>query len=321
MTAHAATNARAAASLRNGARAAASLANGAKSRGPKTTEGKARASRNALKHGLCAKKFLLLPGDSGARFDALESALLNDLSPQGALQTLLAHRLVAAAWRLQRADRAELELFCAHDSFERGLGGALVRDARDAKVFPTLVRYRGAAQTEFFRTLKALKDLQAEAARKDVAAEVQALRTLKPRQGPQAEAETTATGAAELEKTPRLTVVPPPARKDDTLCAKVDDSGSDATRNEPERRPSGHESGTMATPDEPETRPGDREAMRALRDAPEVGPPTHRGGGAETRNEPIGPAARAVGLDTALRAGAKQGIDCGAGPRPSFLPG
>jgi hypothetical protein len=34
------------------ARAAASRANGAKSRGPRTAEGKARASQNVLKHGI-----------------------------------------------------------------------------------------------------------------------------------------------------------------------------------------------------------------------------------------------------------------------------
>jgi len=144
----------AAASRANGARAAASRANGSKSRGPKTPEGKARASMNALRHGLCAKKHLLLTDDSRAQFAALEAALLDDLAPQGALQTLLVHRLIAAAWRLQRADRLEFELFSAHDAIEVGPGLALVRDGRDARVFPTLVRYRGAAQAEFFRTLK-----------------------------------------------------------------------------------------------------------------------------------------------------------------------
>jgi len=78
------------------ARAAASRANGAKSKGPRTAEGKARASRNALRHGMCAKKFLLLPDDSRAEFAALESALLEELRPEGPLQTLLARRLIAA---------------------------------------------------------------------------------------------------------------------------------------------------------------------------------------------------------------------------------
>jgi hypothetical protein len=91
---------------------------------------------NALRHGLCAKKHLLLPDDSRAQFAALEGALLDELAPRGALQTLLAHRLIAAAWRLQRADRLELELFSAHDAIEVGPGRALVRDGRDARVFP-----------------------------------------------------------------------------------------------------------------------------------------------------------------------------------------
>jgi hypothetical protein len=235
-----------AAASSNSARAQASRINGAKSRGPKTADGKARASRNALKHGLCARKHLLLPDDSRARFEALESALMGDLAPEGALQTLLAHRLIAAAWRLQRADRLEFELFCAHDSFERGLGRALVKDGRDAKVFPTLVRYRGAAQTEFFRTLKALKALQAEAAKASPARE------------------------AEMEKTPKLTVVPrgmPEVSAPDPdpctslPCATQDEperrmparkGDTEATRNEPERGASDHQGDTDATPNEPE---------------------------------------------------------------------
>ena len=58
------------------ARAEASRKNGAKSRGPKTPEGKARASQNALKHGLRAQKYVVLPDEDAAEFAALEAALM-----------------------------------------------------------------------------------------------------------------------------------------------------------------------------------------------------------------------------------------------------
>jgi hypothetical protein len=55
------------------ARALASRKNGAKSRGPRTVAGKARSSRNALKHGLCASKLLVVPDEDAAAFAALEA--------------------------------------------------------------------------------------------------------------------------------------------------------------------------------------------------------------------------------------------------------
>ena len=115
------------------ARAAASRANGAKSRGPRTAEGKARSAQNALKHGLSARKHVLLPDDSRAEFKALEGALLEELRPEGALQTLLVHRLVAAAWRLARADRLEFGLLTGDGALESP-GRVLVRDGRAAGV-------------------------------------------------------------------------------------------------------------------------------------------------------------------------------------------
>ena len=42
---------------------------------------------------------------------ALEAALVEELAPVGALQTVLARRVAVAAWRLARADRIEAELF------------------------------------------------------------------------------------------------------------------------------------------------------------------------------------------------------------------
>ena len=145
------------------ARAAASRRNGAKSRGPKTSEGKARASQNALKHGLRAQKFAVVGDEDPAAFAALEAALIDELAPDGALQGLLAGRIARAAWRLERAERIEAELF-ARDMGRGDLGLVLVRDGHGARAFDTLLRYRGTALAELWRALRLLKALQAEPA-------------------------------------------------------------------------------------------------------------------------------------------------------------
>jgi hypothetical protein len=129
------------------ARAEASRRNGAKSRGPNTEKGKARAAQNALRHGLRAQKYLVLPEEDGAEFAALEAALLEELAPVGALQTVL---------------EAEVLEFRSYAGANAGL--ALIRDGNGTRSFETLLRYRGAAMAEFWRALKTLKALQAEQA-------------------------------------------------------------------------------------------------------------------------------------------------------------
>jgi hypothetical protein len=79
------------------ARAEASRKNGAKSRGPRTEDGRARSAQNALKHGLRAQKYLVLPEEDAAEFAALEAALVAELAPVGALQAVLARRVAVAA--------------------------------------------------------------------------------------------------------------------------------------------------------------------------------------------------------------------------------
>jgi hypothetical protein len=147
------------------ARAETSRQNGAQSRGPKTSEGKARAAPNALRHGLRAQKYLVLPEEDAAEFADLEAALLEELAPVGALQTVLARRVAIATWRLARADRLEVELFEERRLANSSLGLALIRDGNGTRSFETLLRYRGAAMAEFWRALKTLKALQAEQAR------------------------------------------------------------------------------------------------------------------------------------------------------------
>jgi hypothetical protein len=154
---------RAAVSVSN-ARAAASRKNGAKSRGPKSAEGKARAAQNAIKHGMRALKYVVLPDECAAEFHAFEEAIVDDLVPVGALPAVLARRVAVAAWRLARADRMEVELFEERRWEDAGVGMALIRDGNGTRSFETLMRYRSAAMAEFMRALRTLKALQAEAA-------------------------------------------------------------------------------------------------------------------------------------------------------------
>ena len=105
------------------ARAEASRKNGARSRGPNTEAGKARSARNALKHGMRAHKYVVLPQEDAAAFAVLETTILAELAPVGALQTLLARRVAVAAWRLERADRMEAEVleFRSYEDADAGL--------------------------------------------------------------------------------------------------------------------------------------------------------------------------------------------------------
>ena len=147
------------------ARALASRRNGAKSRGPRTAAGKARSARNALKHGMRAAKYLVLPDEDAAEFAGLEATLVAELAPVGALQAVLARRIAVAAWRLARADRIEADLFAERHAPDGGPGLALIRDGNGTRSFETLLRYRGAAMAEFWRALRTLKALQAEQAK------------------------------------------------------------------------------------------------------------------------------------------------------------
>jgi hypothetical protein len=133
------------------ARAEASRRNGARSKGPKSPEGKARAAQNALEHGMRATKHVMLPQEDGAEFAALETAVLAELVPVGALQTLLARRVAIAAWRLARADRMEAEAleFRSYDGANPGL--ALIRDGNATRSLETLLCYRAAAMAELAR--------------------------------------------------------------------------------------------------------------------------------------------------------------------------
>lgn len=76
------------------------------STGPRTPEGKARSSMNALKHGLAAKT-PLIPGEDAEEFLQFVWDIVEDLEPEGPVQAELAQRAAVLMWRRRRAVEAE----------------------------------------------------------------------------------------------------------------------------------------------------------------------------------------------------------------------
>ena len=81
--------------------------NALKSTGPQTEAGKEISSRNALKHGLTAKMPELLPDEEVSEYEEFRELLWNDLKPVGAVEEMLAERIINGFWRIRRIDRIE----------------------------------------------------------------------------------------------------------------------------------------------------------------------------------------------------------------------
>jgi hypothetical protein len=79
------------------------------STGPRTPEGKAASSRNALTHGLAASR-TVLPGENTRDFQTLLSGLVKEFRPATELQRSLVRQLADAEWRLRRVPDFEAGL-------------------------------------------------------------------------------------------------------------------------------------------------------------------------------------------------------------------
>ena len=87
------------------ARAAANRANAQHSTGPRTPEGKARSSQNALKHGCFSRNLERAAerlGEDRAEFDNFAAELTAEYQPEGPEETMLVDRMAALWWRMQR---------------------------------------------------------------------------------------------------------------------------------------------------------------------------------------------------------------------------
>jgi hypothetical protein len=153
---------------RSPAQIEATRRNGARSRGPVTPEGKARSSRNALKHGLAALHHFVLEDEAPAELEDLTARLLAECSPESEIEACLVKRMAIAFWKSERAERIEVALFDAAPKLRPPQVGFEWEEADplttfDLKRFNAVRGYQAQQGRELSRCLKELRMLRRDA--------------------------------------------------------------------------------------------------------------------------------------------------------------
>jgi hypothetical protein len=124
-------------------------------RDPRTPEGRTRAAMNALRHGLRAQRFLLLPEEDPAEFAGFTESVRAAYAPEDPTERHLVEGIAVAMWRELRADRLEAETLADIPPAEegRGCGSDLIGRPEHRAGIATVLRYRSQAQLELRRAL------------------------------------------------------------------------------------------------------------------------------------------------------------------------
>ena len=151
--------------------------NAQKSTGPRTPEGKAASSENAVKHGLFAR-YDVICSESQDAFDCHRDRILAELAPAGPIESIFAERIVSLSWRLKRAETmqnqaldAELEDF-TNDSWSRRfrrdpddprpdltLGRVAAKDFTNYRVFDRLQLYERRIELSLYKAMREFQRL------------------------------------------------------------------------------------------------------------------------------------------------------------------
>ena len=126
----------------------ANIANASHSTGPRTEEGKARSSQNAIKHGLTSNKSLLLPDEDEEEFRRFEADLKHTYMPLDAVESDLVDDIISVQWRRKRAAALEARILSAENP--------------DFKALNNISLIASRLKREFSATHKELMQLQVE---------------------------------------------------------------------------------------------------------------------------------------------------------------
>ena len=137
--------------------------NARKSTGPRSIQGKARSSMNALKSGIDAKA-QIIRGEKAANLEALKAEYYQRFRPTTPIQRMLVDTLIDCEWLLRRFRVCEAQLW------EQGAGSAFRPDAAleaaqsfkgNADYFTRLQRRIDAAHRNYRNALHELRRQQA----------------------------------------------------------------------------------------------------------------------------------------------------------------
>jgi hypothetical protein len=152
-------------------------ANAQHSTGPRTSAGKQRSSLNALRHGLTGH-VIVLPSEDHAAYENHTRRLFDDLQPKGALEEQLVQSLSDTSWRINRVAALETNLLAlgiheqsdkidtAHPEVHTALAmAASIRE--QTRALANLSMHENRLSRQFERTLKQLREIQAERREKE----------------------------------------------------------------------------------------------------------------------------------------------------------
>lgn len=134
--------------------------NAVKSTGPTTIEGKARSSKNAMKHGLLSKD-LVVHGERPSEYQTFRQNLMDTFHPEGPIELLLVEKIASYMWRQRRAIQAESIFF--HKGLSKEWGRQSLENffqGRDGECLQNITRYEAAIEKNFYRAMHQLKELQ-----------------------------------------------------------------------------------------------------------------------------------------------------------------
>ncbi len=135
--------------------------NAKRSTGPRTAQGKRRASLNALKLGAFAES-ALLPSEDRKAFAAFAREIYADWAPATATQRTLVELLISTLWRSRRLQTVETGLYQIYRVYKEVDGGpaiAFVQDGLQVDSFSRLVKSETALERRFFKLIKEIERL------------------------------------------------------------------------------------------------------------------------------------------------------------------